>query len=191
VERSWVASPEVRGFLQWRRPALRKGVLGLAKILPSSSARGRYEAPKIMKPMGVIRCLRKSLRNPILSSDRQASENASQIANSGRHQMSLSRPVIVAGAFLVIGLGAAMAQSTVAHVTSILQLRAGPGTHYAARKTIPSGAEIDVHSCGHEWCLVTWAGREGYVSHGYLMHHVSEEIPAIVHVTNVHYHSIF
>jgi uncharacterized protein YraI len=105
--------------------------------------------------------------------------------------MSLGRSVIVAGAFLVIGLGTAMAQSTIAHVTSNLQLRAGPGTHYPARKTIPSGAEIDVHSCGHDWCLVTWAGREGYVSHPYLMHHVSEEIPVIVHVTNVHYHSIF
>jgi uncharacterized protein YraI len=105
--------------------------------------------------------------------------------------MSLARSLIVAGAFLAIGLGAAMAQATGAHVTSNLNLRAGPGTHYPVRNIIPSGSEIDVHSCGHEWCLVAWAGREGYVSHIYLMHHVAEEIPVIVHVTNVHYHSIF
>ena len=105
--------------------------------------------------------------------------------------MSLTRSLIVAGAFLAIGQGAAMAQVTATHVTSNLNLRAGPGKHYPVRKIIPSGAEIDVHSCGQEWCLVTWAGREGYASHDYLMHHVTEEIPAIVHVTHVHYHSIF
>jgi uncharacterized protein YraI len=105
--------------------------------------------------------------------------------------MSLKRSVIVVGAFLAIGIGTAMAQVAVTHVTSNLHLRAGPGTHYPVRKIIPSGAEIDVQSCGEQWCLVTWAGREGYVNHGYLVHHVTEEIPVIVNVTHVHYHSIF
>ena len=102
-----------------------------------------------------------------------------------------ARSLIAASAFLAIGLGTATAQVTVTHVTSNLNLRAGPAKHYPVRTVIPSGAEIDVHSCGLDWCLAAWGGREGYVNRGYLIHHVAEEIPVIAHVTHVHYHSIF
>jgi len=83
------------------------------------------------------------------------------------------------------------AQAAFTHTTSNLNLRAGPGTHYPVKKVIPAGAEIDVHSCGHTWCYTAWAGHQGYVNHDYLIHHVAVVVAPIVHVTNVHYHSIF
>ena len=83
------------------------------------------------------------------------------------------------------------AQAAVTHTTSNLNLRAGPGTNYPVRQVIPAGAAIDIHSCGHTWCYMAWAGHQGYVAHEYLMHHVVQMVAPVVHVTNVHYHSIF
>ena len=105
--------------------------------------------------------------------------------------MLTTRLAILAGAIFALALGPAVAQTTLTHTTSNLNLRAGPGKHYPVRTVIPAGAEIDVHSCGHVWCYASWAEHQGYVSHDYLVHHVTAEIPVIVHVTNVHYHSIF
>jgi hypothetical protein len=50
-------------------------------------------------------------------------------------------------------------------------------------------AAVDVD--GRAWCYTTWAGHLGYVNHDYLVHHVTAVVTPIVHVTNVHYHSIF
>jgi uncharacterized protein YraI len=105
--------------------------------------------------------------------------------------MSLSRFAALSSILAAISLAPVAAQAAFTHTTSNLNLRAGPGTHYPVRKVIPAGAEIDVHSCGHTWCYTAWAGHQGYVSHDYLIHHVAVVVTPIVHVTNVHYHSIF
>ena len=105
--------------------------------------------------------------------------------------MSLNRFVALACAAFAISLAPIAAQAALTHTTSNLNLRGGPGTHYPVRKVIPAGAAIDVHSCGQSWCYTTWAGHQGYVNHDYLIHHVTVVITPVVHVTNVHYHSIF
>jgi uncharacterized protein YraI len=108
--------------------------------------------------------------------------------------MSTSRMIFLAGAVLALYLTPAAAQIHqihLTHTTGNLHLRAGPGTRYPIRTVIPAGAEIDVHSCGHMWCYMSWAGHQGYVNHDYLAHHVTVAIPVIVQVTHVHYHSIF
>ena len=105
--------------------------------------------------------------------------------------MLVCRAAVLAGALFGMSVTPVLADSSLTHTTSNLNLRAGPGKHYPVRIVIPSGAEIDVHSCGHVWCYTSWTTHQGYVSHDYLLHHVTVEIPAIVHVTNVHYHSIF
>ena len=37
---------------------------------------------------------------------------------------------------------------------------------------------------------MAWAGHVGYVKHQYLMHHVTVEVPPLVHVTHVHKHGL-
>jgi uncharacterized protein YraI len=105
--------------------------------------------------------------------------------------MLTSRKIFFAGAVLALSLTPAAAQTHRTHTTTDLNLRAGPGTRYPVRTVIPAGAAIDVHSCGNSWCYMSWAGHQGYVNHSYLAHHVTVVIPVIVHVTHVHYHSIF
>jgi uncharacterized protein YraI len=105
--------------------------------------------------------------------------------------MSLTRFAACSCILAATALAPVAAQAAFTHTTSNLNLRAGPGTHYPVRKVIPAGAAIDVHSCGHTWCYTAWAGHQGYVNHDYLIHHVTVEVAPVVHVTNVHYHSIF
>lgn len=105
--------------------------------------------------------------------------------------MSTLRTTIVAGAILVFSLATANAQANLTHTTSNLNLRGGPGTQYPIRAVIPARAEIDVHSCGHQWCYTSWAARQGYVSRDYLIHHVATPVSVITHVTHVHYHTIY
>ncbi len=100
--------------------------------------------------------------------------------------MSLSRFAAVSSVVAAMAFAPVAAHAAFTHTTSNLNLRAGPGTHYPVRKVIPAGAEIDVHSCGHTWCYTAWAGHQGYVNHD-----VAVVVAPIVHVTNVHYHSIF
>jgi len=84
-------------------------------------------------------------------------------------------------------LSALPAKAAITHTTANLNLRAGPGTHHQVKAIIPAGARIDIESCGHTWCYMTWAGHVGYVSHQYLVHHVTEEVAPLVHVTHVHH----
>ena len=105
--------------------------------------------------------------------------------------MSPTQFIALACMASALSLSSAEAEAAFTHTTANLNLRAGPGTHYPVKKVIPAGAAIDVHSCGHSWCYTTWVGRQGYVNHDYLMHHVVVVVTPIVHVTNNHYHSIF
>ena len=105
--------------------------------------------------------------------------------------MSPLQSIALAATTLYLSLAPAAAQTNLTHTSSNLNLRSGPGKHYPVKTIIPAGAEIDVHSCGRVWCYTSWAEHQGYVSHDFLIHHVAVELPVIVHVTNVHYHSIF
>lgn len=82
------------------------------------------------------------------------------------------------------------ANAAITHTTTNLNLRAGPGTHHRVKIIIPAGAPIDIESCGDTWCYMAWAGHVGYVKHQYLMHHVTEEVAPLVHVTHVHKHGL-
>lgn len=115
-------------------------------------------------------------------------EHSASNENEGT-EMSFCR--FSALAVVMFGLSLAPAFAAVTHTTSNLNLRGGPGKTYPVRTIIPSGAAIDVHSCGHEWCYSSWADHQGYVSRDYLIHHVVVVVPTITHVTNVHYHAVF
>ena len=101
------------------------------------------------------------------------------------------RIAILASA-LAVGLvfSALPASAAITHTTSNLNLRAGPGTHHRVKAIIPAGAPIDIESCGEAWCYMAWAGHVGYVKHQYLMHHVTAEVPPLIHVTHVHKHGL-
>ena len=92
---------------------------------------------------------------------------------------------------IALGLSSAPAIAAATHTTANLNLRAGPGKHHEVKAIIPAGAAIDIHSCGHTWCYVGWAGHIGYVHSDYLKHHVTVVVsPMVVHVhENTHEHT--
>lgn len=93
--------------------------------------------------------------------------------------------IAVLASALTVGLAfsALPAGAAITHTTSNLNLRAGPGTHHKIKAIIPAGAPIDIHSCGHTWCYMGWAGHTGYVHSDYLRHHVTVVVmPLVVHV---------
>lgn len=103
--------------------------------------------------------------------------------------MSLFRLGACVGAALGLWFASAPVHAAVTHTTANLNLRAGPSMDHQVRAVIPGGAPIDIHSCGHTWCYVGWAGHIGYVDRRYLIHHVVEKVPPLVHVTHVHLHT--
>ena len=72
-----------------------------------------------------------------------------------------------AAAFVSIALGlwfySTSSDAAVTHTTANLNLRSGPSTSHKVKAVIPAGAAIDIHSCGHTWCYMGWAGHQGYV----------------------------
>ena len=100
--------------------------------------------------------------------------------------------VAVMASVLSVGLAfsALPARAALTHTTTNLNLRAGPGTHHRVKAIIPAGAPIDIESCGDAWCYMAWAGHVGYVKHQYLMHHVTQEVAPLIHVTYVHKHGL-
>jgi uncharacterized protein YraI len=66
-----------------------------------------------------------------------------------------------------LALSAAAAEAAPGRATGAVNMRTGPGTGYARITTIPAGARIQVYDCG-SWCRVTYAGRSGWVSAGYV-----------------------
>jgi uncharacterized protein YraI len=95
-------------------------------------------------------------------------------------------------AFVVSALGlslySASSEAAVTHTSANLNLRAGPSMSHKVKAVIPAGAAIDIHSCGHTWCYMGWAGHEGYVHSDYLAHHVTVVVAPLVHVVHVHEH---
>src|SRR5262249_11575103 len=69
----------------------------------------------------------------------------------------------------VVGLAEAAATQT----TNALNLRAGPSIHYRVRAVVPTGASIDILSCGSEWCRLAWGNYKGYAEGRFLRTHVT------------------
>ncbi|MDQ2080013.1 SH3 domain-containing protein [Xanthobacteraceae bacterium Astr-EGSB] len=68
----------------------------------------------------------------------------------------------------LIALSATAAAAAPAVVRSDLNLRGGPGTHYAVIGSLPGGATVDVGGCSGNWCTVAYGGQQGYASRSYL-----------------------
>lgn len=77
--------------------------------------------------------------------------------------MKLKTLSLAAGTLL---LSAGIASAAV--VTNDLNLRSGPGTGYRVIDTMPAGAYVNVIGCDGSWCRVSWQGRVGYASSGYI-----------------------
>lgn len=121
-----------------------------------------------------------------------AHSTAAKLHHYHQRKTPMRSSVAVLISSLAVGLmfSTLSARAAITHTTSNLNLRAGPGTHHRVKAIIPAGARIDIESCGHAWCYMAWAGHVGYVKHQYLMHHVTAEVPPLVHVTHVHKHGL-
>ena len=97
---------------------------------------------------------------------------------------------IFASTVLGLWLYSTSSDAAVTHTTANLNLRSGPSTTHKVRAVIPAGAKIDIHSCGHTWCYMGWAGHEGYVHSDYLMHHVTVVVAPLVPEVHVHEHHV-
>ena len=84
-----------------------------------------------------------------------------------------SRLGVFVSSALGLWLYSTSSDAAVTHTTANLNLRSGPSTSHKVKAVIPAGAAIDIHSCGHTWCYMGWAGHEGYVHSDYLVHHVT------------------
>ena len=93
--------------------------------------------------------------------------------------MSVSRGAAVVGLAVAFSLTAVAAQAALTQTTHNLNLRSGPSTHYGVIVVIPAGSSVDIHSCGHEWCYMTWAGHAGYSNGHYLVTHVTHAVPVL------------
>jgi uncharacterized protein YraI len=102
--------------------------------------------------------------------------------------MALLRVSALVGSALGLWLYSAPSDAAITDTTANLNLRAGPSTSHKVKAVIPAGAAIDIHSCGHTWCYMGWAGHTGYVHSDYLMHHVTVVVAPLVHVVHVHDH---
>ncbi|CDX23422.1 SH3 type 3 domain protein (fragment) [Mesorhizobium plurifarium] len=67
----------------------------------------------------------------------------------------------------LVGLAAFPASAsaaTVAHTTTSLNVRSGPGTHYARIATLPAGHRVELYHCEDSWCSIRAAGIHGWAS---------------------------
>jgi uncharacterized protein YraI len=100
--------------------------------------------------------------------------------------MSISLRLTAAALSFGILLGSGAAGAAITHTTHNLHLRSGPAVSYAPISVIPSGAAIDVLSCGTAWCHVHWSGHVGYVNGDYLLTHATVIVTAMTHVHGYH-----
>ena len=104
--------------------------------------------------------------------------------------MASRHAAIFASTALGLCLYSAPSNAAVTHTTANLNLRSGPSTTHKVRAVIPAGAKINIHSCGHTWCYMGWAGHEGYVHSDYLVHHVTVVVAPLVPEVHVHEHHV-
>src|SRR5689334_14225720 len=82
---------------------------------------------------------------------------------------------IVLSCFLSLALVTASAAATT-QTTNSLNLRSGAGIHYDVVTVVPTGASINILSCGAEWCNCAWGTYKGYVEGKFLLSHVTEKV---------------
>ncbi|WP_217573178.1 SH3 domain-containing protein [Mesorhizobium sp. GbtcB19] len=58
--------------------------------------------------------------------------------------------------------------ATVAHTTTSLNVRSGPGAHFARIATLPAGQRVTLSHCEDGWCSIRAAGLHGWASASYL-----------------------
>ncbi len=81
---------------------------------------------------------------------------------------------------ITLCMSAAFVQAaSTAYSTADVNMREGPGTRYRVITTIPAGAAVVVHSCGHRrnWCNVSWRSARGYVFDRYLEAYADGYVP--------------
>ena len=80
----------------------------------------------------------------------------------------MKRCLVMGGLVLALAAGGTATAAAAPGVTKgSVNLRAGPGTHYARIITIPAGAPVAVLRCAR-WCEVVFAGRKGWASAAYI-----------------------
>lgn len=75
-----------------------------------------------------------------------------------------------------------VANAAITTTTANVNLRRGPGTNHRVIVTIPAGSRVDIHSCGAQWCYLTWGRHTGFSNGRYLVNHVTVPVPALSHV---------
>ena len=80
------------------------------------------------------------------------------------------RNKFIAGGLAALALIATTAAATAApaFATGSVNVRTGPGTHYAKVDTLRRGEQVDVLQCQGGWCYVQKSGPDGWVSANYL-----------------------
>ncbi|SFO47732.1 Uncharacterized conserved protein YraI [Mesorhizobium sp. NFR06] len=71
----------------------------------------------------------------------------------------------------LVGLAAfcvSASAATVAHTSTSLNVRSGPGAHYARIATLPAGQRVTLYHCEGSWCSIRAAGIHGWASASYL-----------------------
>lgn len=97
--------------------------------------------------------------------------------------MRLARPAAVGAAALCSALVFPLvASAAVTTTTANLNLRAGPSTRHRIITTIPAGSRVNIHSCGHEWCQVTWTFHTGFANGRFLIKHVTVPVSPLNHI---------
>jgi uncharacterized protein YraI len=83
--------------------------------------------------------------------------------------MALSKKLMAGGlAALALLATTATAFAAPAVATGNVNVRSGPGTHYARVDTLARGERVDVQYCRGSWCYVEKRGPDGWVSANYL-----------------------
>lgn len=80
-------------------------------------------------------------------------------------KMLLSLGALAAVGIIVLG---AASEALAARVTADLNVRRGPGVHYARIGVVPAGRHVDVIECIGRWCQIEYRGLVGWVSARYL-----------------------
>ena len=77
---------------------------------------------------------------------------------------------LLSAILISIGLFAwpASASADVGYTTGNVNLRTGPGTHYARVGTLSEGTRINVLGCQPSWCHVATQGVRGWLSANYV-----------------------
>ncbi|MGV1013655.1 MAG: SH3 domain-containing protein [Methyloceanibacter sp.] len=61
-----------------------------------------------------------------------------------------------------VSVSTGMAEARVGTTTTALALRAAPSPKAGVLLTMPAGAKVQISTCAHGWCKVSWQSQAGY-----------------------------